>query len=182
MSKGSNFQDYWLLSLWRSHSCLQRTDRQKSSSRDAGNRFGDEERRLMLQVPAPAVRLMKSRVLSRPGGESVLALGKRIMYEVNGWRLFTHVTGLQSRLLINPSNHQLVTGSRCVDLFIKVLRVLCPNLTDASPEWILRVTALHQLLETRARELPSTCKPARVGNFYRIGGKTWLMSTLMIQT
>ena len=31
------------------------------------NRFGDEERRLMHLVPAPAVRLMKRRVLSRPG-------------------------------------------------------------------------------------------------------------------
>ena len=30
-------------------------------------RLGDEERRLMYLVPAPAVRLMKSRVLSRPG-------------------------------------------------------------------------------------------------------------------
>ena len=30
-------------------------------------RFGDEERRLMHLVPAPAVKLMKSRVLSRPG-------------------------------------------------------------------------------------------------------------------
>ena len=31
------------------------------------NRIGDEERRLMHLVPAPAVRLMKRRVLSRPG-------------------------------------------------------------------------------------------------------------------
>jgi len=30
-------------------------------------RFGDEERRLMHLVPAPAVSLMKRRVLSRPG-------------------------------------------------------------------------------------------------------------------
>ena len=30
-------------------------------------RLGDEERRLMHLVPAPAVRLMKRRVLSRPG-------------------------------------------------------------------------------------------------------------------
>ena len=30
-------------------------------------RFGDEERRLMHLVPAPAVKLMKGRVLSRPG-------------------------------------------------------------------------------------------------------------------
>ena len=38
-------------------------------------RFGDEERRLMHLVPAPAVRLKKRRVLSRPGVNSLLALG-----------------------------------------------------------------------------------------------------------
>ena len=38
------------------------------------NRFGDEERRLMHLVPAPAVRLMKRQVLSRPGVNSRLAL------------------------------------------------------------------------------------------------------------
>ena len=37
-------------------------------------RFGDEERRLMHLVPAPAVRLKKRRVLSRPGVNSLLAL------------------------------------------------------------------------------------------------------------
>ena len=37
------------------------------------NRFGDEERRLMHLVPAPAVRLKKRRVLSRPGVNSLLA-------------------------------------------------------------------------------------------------------------
>ena len=35
-------------------------------------RFGDEERRLMNLVPAPAVKLMKSRVLSRPGMKKCL--------------------------------------------------------------------------------------------------------------
>ena len=35
-------------------------------------RFGGEERRLMHLVPAPAVRLMKSRVLSRPGVNSLV--------------------------------------------------------------------------------------------------------------
>jgi len=35
------------------------------------NRFGDEERRLMHLVPAPAVRLMKRQVLSRPGVNSL---------------------------------------------------------------------------------------------------------------
>ena len=40
-------------------------------------RFGDEERRLMHLVPAPAVRLMKSRVLSRPGQDSVWAVKQR---------------------------------------------------------------------------------------------------------
>jgi hypothetical protein len=34
--------------------------------------LGDEERRLMDLVPALAVRLMKRRVLSRPGGYSLL--------------------------------------------------------------------------------------------------------------
>jgi len=33
--------------------------------------FGDEERRLMHLVPAPAVRLMKRQVLSRPGVNSL---------------------------------------------------------------------------------------------------------------
>ena len=37
------------------------------------DRFGDEERRLMHLVPAPAVRLKKRRVLSRPGVNSLLA-------------------------------------------------------------------------------------------------------------
>ena len=36
------------------------------------NRLGGEERRLMHLVPAPAVRLMKSRVLSRPGVNSLV--------------------------------------------------------------------------------------------------------------
>ena len=36
-------------------------------------RLGDEERRLMHLVPAPAVRLMKRRVLSRPGVNDVLS-------------------------------------------------------------------------------------------------------------
>ena len=36
------------------------------------DRFGDEERRLMHLVPAPAVRLMKRRVLSRPGVNSLM--------------------------------------------------------------------------------------------------------------
>ena len=40
----------------------------------AGNRFGDEERRLMHLVPAPAVKLMKGRVLSRPGMKKCLGL------------------------------------------------------------------------------------------------------------
>jgi len=34
-------------------------------------RIGDEERRVMHLVPAPAVKLMKSRVLSRPGVKKV---------------------------------------------------------------------------------------------------------------
>merc|ERR1712012_212283 len=38
-------------------------------------RLGDGERRLMHLVPAPAVRLKKRRVLSRPGVNSLLALG-----------------------------------------------------------------------------------------------------------
>ncbi len=42
------------------------------------------ERRLMDLVPAPAVRLMKSRVKSRPGVDSVqLLMGKPIVRKVN---------------------------------------------------------------------------------------------------
>ena len=36
------------------------------------SRIGDEERRVMHLVPAPAVKLMKSRVLSRPGMKKCL--------------------------------------------------------------------------------------------------------------
>ena len=39
----------------------------------AGYRIGDEERRLMHLVPAPAVRLMKRRVLSTPGLNSLMS-------------------------------------------------------------------------------------------------------------
>ena len=39
-------------------------------------RFGDEER-LMHQVPAPAVNLMKRRVLSRPGVRRLLSKKKK---------------------------------------------------------------------------------------------------------
>ena len=42
-----------------------RTKSQKVNGKE--NRFRDEERRLMHLVPAPAVSLMKRRVLSRPG-------------------------------------------------------------------------------------------------------------------
>ena len=52
-----------------------------SAGKKAGNRcmspktrLGDEERRLMHLVPAPAVRLMKRRVLSRPGVNSLMVL------------------------------------------------------------------------------------------------------------
>ena len=37
-------------------------------------RIGDEERRVMHLVPAPAVKLMKSRVLSRPGMKKCLGV------------------------------------------------------------------------------------------------------------
>ena len=42
-------------------------------------RFGDEERRLMHLVPAPAVKLMKGRVLSRPGMKKCLGLGLSLL-------------------------------------------------------------------------------------------------------
>ena len=38
--------------------------------------LGDEERRLMHLVPAPAVKLMKGRVLSRPGMKKCLGLSR----------------------------------------------------------------------------------------------------------
>ena len=52
--------------------------------RAPANRLGDEERRLMHLVPAPAVRLMERRVLSRPGinspwASSPLTLGLLIL-------------------------------------------------------------------------------------------------------
>ena len=43
-----------------------------SSKPKEEKRLGGEERRLMHLVPAPAVRLMKSRVLSRPGVNSLV--------------------------------------------------------------------------------------------------------------
>ena len=39
------------------------------------HRFGDEERRMMRIVPAPAVRLMKRRASSRSGVNSLLPFG-----------------------------------------------------------------------------------------------------------
>ena len=44
-------------------------------------RLGDEERRLMHLVPAPAVRLMKRRVLSRPGVNSLMVL----LFRTRAW-------------------------------------------------------------------------------------------------
>lgn len=48
--------------LFRSFSMEARKERKQKEKR-----LGDEDRRLMHLVPAPAVRLMKRRVLSRPG-------------------------------------------------------------------------------------------------------------------
>jgi len=72
---------YWLLLLWIPY---------KTQSRElilGIQRLGGEERRLKHLVPAPAVRLMKSRVLSRPGVNSLvhknsisgLALGNELL-------------------------------------------------------------------------------------------------------
>ena len=44
-------------------------------------RLGDEERRLMHLVPAPAVKLMKGRVLSRPGMKKCLGHPIRLQRE-----------------------------------------------------------------------------------------------------
>ena len=52
------------------------------------NRLGGEERRLMHLVPAPAVRLMKSRVLSRPGVNSLVhnsGISHAVMKFQNFW-------------------------------------------------------------------------------------------------
>ena len=46
-------------------------------------RLGDEERRPMDLVPAPAVRLMKRRVLSRPGVNSLMSYFYSLV-----WRIF----------------------------------------------------------------------------------------------
>ena len=46
-------------------------DERKERKHDQ-ERLGDEERRLMHLVPAPAVKLMKGRVLSRPGMKKCL--------------------------------------------------------------------------------------------------------------
>ncbi len=45
------------------------------------NRFGDEERTVMHLVPAAAVRLMKRRVLSRPGVRPLLYHGTPVRLE-----------------------------------------------------------------------------------------------------
>ena len=44
-----------------------------SLNQQTRTRLGDEERRPMDLVPAPAVRLMKRRVLSRPGVNSLMS-------------------------------------------------------------------------------------------------------------
>ena len=49
------------------HGLADRRRSHHSVMRKSLDRIGDEERRLMHLVPAPAVRLMKRRVLSRPG-------------------------------------------------------------------------------------------------------------------
>ena len=55
-------------------------------------RLGDEERRLMHLVPAPAVRLMKRRVLSRPGVNSLMVL----LFHTPGLKVLTLVSFLLS--------------------------------------------------------------------------------------
>ena len=68
-------------------------------------RLGDEERRLMHLVPAPAVRLMKRRVLSRPGVNSLMVL------------LF-HTPGLNT-----SSFHSSFNFSRSGQAFIKEVTI-----------------------------------------------------------
>ena len=49
-------------------------------------RIGDEETRLMHLVPAPAVRLMKRRVLSRPGVNSLMSFHERLAWRTGWWK------------------------------------------------------------------------------------------------
>ena len=51
---------------------ISKDDRKDEPDNSNTERIGDEERRLMHLVPAPAVKLMKSRVLSRPGMKKCL--------------------------------------------------------------------------------------------------------------
>jgi hypothetical protein len=53
-------------------SCLLSIASPSPMSQRSVERLGDDERRLMHLVPAPAVKLMKSRALSRPGMKKCL--------------------------------------------------------------------------------------------------------------
>ena len=55
----------WRVNHWNAENKVNRENNGEWTTRT--NRLGDEDRRLMHLVPAPAVRLMKRRVLSRPG-------------------------------------------------------------------------------------------------------------------
>ena len=70
-------------------------------------RLGDEERRLMHLVPAPAVRLMKRRVLSRPGVNSLMVL----IFHTPGLKVLTLVSFLLSLLSLHQP-HARVRGER----------------------------------------------------------------------
>ncbi len=54
----------------------------ESIDRPVDRWLGDEERRLMHLVPAPAVKLMKGRVLSRPGMKKCLGLSNLWFHSV----------------------------------------------------------------------------------------------------
>ena len=62
-------------------------------------RFGDEDRRLMHLVPAPAVRLMKRRVLSRPGVNRLMIIQwsviviMKLLSGINAWS-YTRIRNL----------------------------------------------------------------------------------------
>ena len=72
-----------------------------------GTRLGDEERRPMDLVPAPAVRLMKRRVLSRPGVNSLMSYAQawdgRLVIEMKRKRLEMKINSSSGKYQLNKS-------------------------------------------------------------------------------
>ena len=83
----------------------------RASNRRLGLRVGDEERRLMHLVPAPAVRLMKRRVQSRPG----VRQENRLHLQRTWILLDATPSSRPSHAWSNRNQPNLTIGQPCVD-------------------------------------------------------------------